>query len=493
MWRIASILLIVAATLAMPAKAQKSVRLADLEKFSGVYELSPERFVYIQPWPGGGGKLAYSDDLGQIRALFSISENTFVAGPGLLVPTPAELEITFAQNPEGTVTGLVRRQNGFPDRTARILESYKREEVSFRNGRISLEGVLFAPSGKGVHPAIVLIHGTGPGDRNTVLPLVHFLVRHGIALLGYDKRGVGGSTGDWRTVSLEDLAGDALAAVKFLQSRKEIDLKRIGVLGASQGGWVAPLAASQSSDIGFVISVSGAGMSPAEVALERLARSLQAKGFPDHEVQEALALRKLLGEVARGKLGWEDIQASVEKSRNTKWFQYVPVPPSADSRLFEHWRRLPFDYDPGPVIAKLQVPVLALFGGLDHTVHPDKNAGRWRAAPAGRQCQGLHDPDFPRRQSHASGGTDGLDGRIPDAEAFCARLCSFAAGVASGTKYSGEVSLHGIHSLIAHPNRCKPDWDQTVPAWRTGPWRAGEGLGGTPDCCRRESGVRPWN
>ena len=380
MWRIASIVLIVAATLAMSARAQENVRLADLEKFSGVYELSPGHFLYIQPWPGGGGKLAYSDDMGQIRALFSMVENTFVAGPGLLVPTPAELEITFVQNPEGNVTGLIQRQNGFPDRTARILESYKREEVGFRNGKVSLEGVLLAPSGKGVHPAIVLIHGTGPGDRNTVLPLVHFLVRHGIALLGYDKRGVGGSTGDWRSVSLEDLAGDALAAVKFLQSRKEIDLKRIGVLGASQGGWVAPLAASQSSDIGFVISVSGAGMSPAEVASERLARSLQSRGFPDHEVQEALALRKLLDEVALGKLGWEDFQASVEKSRKTKWFQYVPVPPSADNRLFEHWRRFPMDYDPGPVIAKLQVPVLALFGGLDHAVHPDKNAGRWRAA-----------------------------------------------------------------------------------------------------------------
>ncbi|MCH8267444.1 MAG: alpha/beta fold hydrolase [Acidobacteria bacterium] len=372
--------LMAAAILAVQARAQEQVHSTDLEKFSGVYELSPKQFVYIQPWPGDETKLAYSDEAGQLRALIPVAESIFSAGPGLLLFTPTELQITFIQNSEGKVTRLIREQNGFPDRSARRLAAYKREMVSFRNGEISLEGILFAPSGKGVHPAMVLIHGTGAGDRNTVLPIVHFLVRHGMALLSYDKRGVGGSTGDWHTVSLEELAGDALAAVKFLQSRKEIDSKKIGVFGVSQGGWVAPLAASQSNDIAFVISVSGPAMSPAEVELGRLAHNLHARGFSENAVQEALALRKLLDQVARGKLSWEEFQAAAEKSRKTKWFPHAHVPPSADSWLFEHWRRLPLDYAPGPVIAKLHVPVLALFGGLDHTVLPDQNAEKWRVA-----------------------------------------------------------------------------------------------------------------
>ena len=375
-----SAVLIAAAILAVHARAQEKVHSTDLEKFSGVYELSPKQFVYIQPWPGDETKLAYSDEVGQLRALIPMEEGIFSAGPGLLVFTPTELQITFVQNSEGEVTRLIRRQNGYPDRSAGRLAAYKREIVSFRNGGISLEGILFAPSGKGVHPAMVLIHGTGAGDRNTVLPIVHFLVRHGMALLSYDKRGVGGSTGDWHTVSLEELAGDARAAVKFLQSRKEIDSKKIGVFGVSQGGWVAPLAASQSNDIAFVISVSGPAMSPAEVELGRLAHNLHARGFSENAVQEALALRKLLDQVARGKLSWEDFQATAEKSRKTKWFPHAHVPPSADSWLFEHWRRLPLDYAPGPVIAKLHVPVLALFGGLDHTVLPDQNAEKWRVA-----------------------------------------------------------------------------------------------------------------
>ncbi len=88
---------------------------------------------------------------------------------------------------------------------------------------------------------------------------------------------------------------------------------------------------------------------------------------------------KLGGQVARGEESWDNFHAAVEKARKTSWFQYVTVPASADSWLLEHWRRLPLDYDPGAAIAKLHVPVLALFGGLDHTVLPNQNAEKWKA------------------------------------------------------------------------------------------------------------------
>lgn len=380
MARLASLVLMALAILVAPAGAREQAGLTDLEKFSGVYEISPGQFVYLQPWPGGEGKLAYSDETGQLRALFFASENVFSAGPGLLVPAPTEVKITFVQDSPGKVIRLIRRQSGLPDRTAKKLDAYKREEVNFRDRTVSLTGALFSPPGKGVHPAMVLIGGTGAADRNSVLPIVHFLVTHGIALLGYDKRGVGGSPEDWRTTSLEEQAQDALAAVKFLQSRKDIDGKKIGLFGASQGGWVAPLAASQSKDIAFVISVSGPGMSPAEVELARLDHDLRARGFPENAIAEALALLALGDDVARGKASWLNFQATLDKTRETKWFQYASVPLSKDSWLFEHWRRMPLDYDPGPVIAKLHVPVLALFGDLDRTVIPDKNAEKWRTA-----------------------------------------------------------------------------------------------------------------
>ena len=361
------------------ASAQEKNKSKDRERFSGVYELSPGMFAYIQPMQGAGEKLAYYDDAGQIRELSPLSENIFSAGRGLYLPTPVELKITFIRNSKGRVTGMILHRNGLSDTTARKVALYRREEVRFRDAEIALAGTLLIPSGKGRHPAIVLTHGTGPEDRNNVLPLVHFLVPHGIAILGYDKRGVGESTGDWRSASLENLADDAVAAVQYLKSRNDIDPYRIGVLGASQGGWVAPLAASKSASIAFVISVSGPGITPAELTSERLEHDLRTKGFSENEIADALALMKLRDDFARGKESWETLQAAAEKSKGMKWFQYVPMPPTKENYLNDHWPRI-LDYDPEPVLESLHVPVLALFGALDDRVFPQQNSDKWREA-----------------------------------------------------------------------------------------------------------------
>jgi len=358
----------------LTSSAQEKLDLNKLEKFSGVYELPSKRLIYIQPWPGPEARLVYTDE----TALTFTAENVLTAGPALFLPTPVEVRITFSRNSRNDVASLSRHRNGFPDETAKKVESYRQEDVNFQNGAVLLAGTLFLPPGKGFHPALVLIGGSGAADRYSVLPIVHFLVTHGITLLAYDKRGIGGSSGDWRTASLEELAGDAVAAVKFLQTRKDIDTNRVGVFGVSQGGWVAPLAASKSSGITFLISLSGPGMSPEEVELKRLEHDLHANGFAQDAVADALALVKLGDKVAQGRETWEHYQAAIGKAGKTQWFHHVTVPASPDSWLFEHWRRLPMEYDPGPAITKLHVPVMALFGGLDNTVQPAENAEIWR-------------------------------------------------------------------------------------------------------------------
>lgn len=365
--------------IAAGARAQPGSAAA-LEKFSGVYQVAPGRFIYIQPWPGGEGKLLYTGEDGQLRALSEAAANVFLAGPGLLLSTPVEMQIRFVEDSQGRITRLTRRGNEFPETVARKLASYRHEDVAFRNGKIRLAGALFMPPGKGPHPALVLIHGSGRTDRNNVLPIVHFLITHGVALLGYDKRGIGGSGGDWRTASMEDLAGDAVAAVRFLKTRNGIDPHCIGVIGASQGGWIAPLAASRSRAVAFVISVSGPSMSPAEVELARLKHELRERGFSGEAVKAALKLLETADDVARGKQNWASYRPLLERAKSANWFRYAAVPLTPDSRLFEHWRRLPLDYDPGPVIAKVHVPVLAMFGALDQTVLARKNAAGWEAA-----------------------------------------------------------------------------------------------------------------
>lgn len=107
------------------------------------------------------------------------------------------------------------------------------------------------------HPAVVLAHGSEDSDRYSFDSLPHVLAHRGVAVLTYDKRGTGKSSGSWQDSGLEALADGLLKAVMLLKSRSDIDPNRIGVIGFSEGGWVAPLAASKSSDIHFIVSISG--------------------------------------------------------------------------------------------------------------------------------------------------------------------------------------------------------------------------------------------
>jgi hypothetical protein len=140
------------------------------------------------------------------------------------------------------------------------------ETITFQNGDVTLAGTLDLPAGEGPFPAIVAIHGSSPFTRHNIFNLYisHFFVQHGYAVLRYDKRGIGESTGEFQGVGVEDgeatlndLADDALAGVEFLKNHDLIDPTRIGLMGISQAGWIIPLAASKSPDVAFAISWSG--------------------------------------------------------------------------------------------------------------------------------------------------------------------------------------------------------------------------------------------
>jgi alpha-beta hydrolase superfamily lysophospholipase len=128
------------------------------------------------------------------------------------------------------------------------------EEVEFRHGDHRLAGSLYLPGGTGPFPAVAMVLGSGARDRayGGAVPVIggHFS-KHGIACLAWDKPGVGGSTGDFNAQTFQDRAGEALAAVRFLRERKDIVPGRVGLWGHSQGGMVAPLAASLSDQVAF--------------------------------------------------------------------------------------------------------------------------------------------------------------------------------------------------------------------------------------------------
>src|SRR2546423_1765679 len=127
-------------------------------------------------------------------------------------------------------------------------------------------------------PAIILVHASGAEDREYMLPFARFLIRRGFAVLGYDKRGVGGSTGDWHTASFADLASDVVAAFEYLKTRSDIDPASIGLLRWSQAGCVMPVAAVRAPRIAFLISVSGAGIPVAEPPIDGARNEMTARG-----------------------------------------------------------------------------------------------------------------------------------------------------------------------------------------------------------------------
>src|SRR4029450_9468807 len=146
-----------------------------------------------------------------------------------------------------------------------------------------------------------------------MLPWARFLIRRGMAVLGYDKRGVGESTGDWNTASFDDLAGDVVAAFEYLKTRSDIDQAHIGVLGISQAGWTMPLAAVRAKDLAFLISISGAGVPAAETTLDQARNEMAMTGMPPETLEAIMTGLKLQDQFARTGQGWAEYAAARER------------------------------------------------------------------------------------------------------------------------------------------------------------------------------------
>lgn len=268
---------------------------------------------------------------------------------------------------------------------------YTAEEVTYKNGDVTLAGTLTIPPGNGPYPAVVLITGSGPQNRDEALlghkpflVLADHLTRQGIAVLRVDDRGVGGSTGSTMDSTSADFAQDALAGVRFLKAHAKIAPAKIGLLGHSEGGVIAPLAASQSPDVAFIVLLAGTGVPAPELLLKQSELISRAAGISEESIrQEAEAMKRMfeilrsekdpaareakLREAAKSTIAAaaeQDIkdaggpEAYVEgmiKGVNTPWFIYF------------------LDYDPRPALRKVTVPVLALNGALDLQVPVDMN------------------------------------------------------------------------------------------------------------------------
>ncbi len=256
---------------------------------------------------------------------------------------------------------------------------FTEQEVSFQNDSVELSGTLLLPDINGGHPAVVFLHGSGPMTRKGFRPYAEAFAKLGIASLFYDKRGSGSSSGSWLTASLEDLAGDALAAIQYLKMEETIDPGRIGFWGISQAGWIAPLAASQSKDVAFMILISGGGASPRESELFSYRMEFEKSGFSDAEKSEAFRVLDIYFDYLKTGKGRSQLIAGLDSLRRIGLSAFAEqlnrIIPSEKNRPNWSWVGA---YEPALDIEKVRCPILLMFGDRDRD-HPTELAiEQWR-------------------------------------------------------------------------------------------------------------------
>jgi pimeloyl-ACP methyl ester carboxylesterase len=265
---------------------------------------------------------------GRIAAFITLSFLLILAGPVLLRSwIPDEVRVLEGEAIDHARYAPVRFQN--------------------REQDIGLAGMLFAPPGPGPYPAVVIIHGSGDSRRDNrwYLTLTHFLQDHGVMVLLPDKRGSEQSAGEWRSASMEDLATDTLAAVEWLRSRREHRISALGVIGMSQGGWIAPITAARSREIDCIVSMVGSAVTPKQQLLYEEKLNLEQMG------------------VLPGLSGLVVVVSTLS---------------------IRHLRQKPFwdanaDFDPLPYWESLDGPALALFGSEDSNTPTSDSVERLRS------------------------------------------------------------------------------------------------------------------
>ena len=260
-----------------------------------------------------------------------------------------------------------------------VLAEIEQSEVLFTSGDVELAGTVFTPFGEGPFPAIVLVHGSGPGERSEYLSIATRFAGEGMVVLIYDKRGSGHSGGNWITSSLTDLAEDAAAALRFLVDQPKIDSQRSGYWGISQGGWIVPLAANMSYPA-FAIVVSGGGLTPKEVESVRYRSIVRHANGSQADVDKAESLVESYFDYLGGLISYETLQQKIEPVKTESWFDAMGIGnviPGPENRSNWEWVAT---FDPKESIEELAMPILVFLGGIDPLTPAGDAARAWRAA-----------------------------------------------------------------------------------------------------------------
>lgn len=271
--------------------------------------------------------------------------------------------------------------------------SYYSEDVTFPNAKanISLAGTLTLPKKEGNYPVVILISGSGAQNRDSellghkpFLVISDYLTKNGIAVLRYDDRGFGQSTGDFKTATSADFATDVESAVAYLKTRKEINLKKIGLMGHSEGGIIAPMVAAKSKDISFIVLLAGTGIQGDKLLLLQQELIARANGASEAEIKTTFQNNSKLFEMVVKSTDTQKLKTELTSKINelikndnsteipngmTKE-QYIAL---QVNQITSPWMQYFLKYNPQPTLEKVKCPVLAVNGEKDLQVPPKEN------------------------------------------------------------------------------------------------------------------------
>lgn len=295
-----------------------------------------------------------------------------------------ELNLDYKEN----YSGIFRPQEPKPP------FPYKVEDVLIENeeDEVYLSGTLTMPENSKNLPAVILISGSGPQNRDEeifghkpFLVIADFLTRNGFAVLRYDDRGVGASTGNFASATTYDFANDVLAAVKFLKSRNEINVKNIGLIGHSEGGMIAQIAAVKNpEDISFIVMLAGVGIPGDELIMLQSEKIARVEGRPENEILKSLEYQKILVDKLKSDLPNDIIENDIRKILSDVFENLADlendtkdnIQKSIDIQIktiMSDWYRNFLRYNPSEYLEKIKTPVLALNGDKDVQVPSKEN------------------------------------------------------------------------------------------------------------------------
>lgn len=347
-----------------------------LEPLAGIYRVAPDRSLVVSSrfW----GELLVTDlGTGRFATLFPVDTDTFLVGSATYVPSPVHARVRFDRNEDGEPTAITWEEMDGPTLSG-PRSALVEEEISFESDGVRLTGTLLRPEGTGRLPAAVVLPGSNWSDRNAGRRDAEILSSFGMATLVYDKRGHGESGGE-QTVPFLQTARDAAAAVAFLSGRDDVLGDQIGITGRSRGGWFAPLAASISSEVDFLVLFVPPAVSPAAQETTRRLNLLRDDGYSPEAVATADEMLQAAWNWAATGEGWDSYARLRQQAAAADLPEEIFEAEDAEDPAWE-WVRMNMAYDPVPALESIRIPLLALFGEMDRNVTVEQNVPAMRTA-----------------------------------------------------------------------------------------------------------------